>query len=581
MSGSGSLSQQPAAEAERPLLRYAVMVDSTLVPAWAAKALEYVESGGDANAVIILMRDPRDTRTTRARSPGSRRPISTRLTAKVLDVLARRLWNETGRLIEIMDQLAGVDVRLFTTTSTIADTRTLPDTDCDALRALDLDFILWLGRTELDGSVLTVARNGVWSFRHGLDQDPGTPIGFWEIHDRDATSVAVLQQLTPVGNAQVTLRGGTFAVAPGSIRRSRDRLLLGSSAFPAVVARHLRRGLQVGATQQAPNHHPSRTAPGMRNLLRFAWHLASARLISAFHQSIHVDHWNVGIVDAGVTSFVGRTSSPEVRWAPERRGRYAADPFGWMEDSRCVVVFEDYDHVSGKATIARSELDGSGRWSTPKPALDVGGHLSYPSIVNLEGERLMLPEARAVGSVALYGSADHGRTRRRRATLLDRSDVSDATVLHHDGRWWMFGAQGGLLNPDTDLLLWHAPNLTGPWTEHAGNPIKTDVRTARPAGPPFVVDGQLYRPAQDCSSSYGARVRIQRVVTLNDREYQEEEAGVVEPQADGSYPLGLHTLTGVGDLTLVDGKRRTLSLRATLRIVTARFRSPVQVGATD
>ncbi len=36
-----------------------------------------------------------------------------------------------------------------------------------------------------------------------------------------------------------------------------------------------------------------------------------------------------------------------------------------------------------------------------------------------------------------------------------------------------------------------------PWVAHARNPVKTDARSARPGGTPFVVDGVLYRPGQD------------------------------------------------------------------------------------
>ena len=40
--------------------------------------------------------------------------------------------------------------------------------------------------------------------------------------------------------------------------------------------------------------------------------------------------------------------------------------------------------------------------------------------------------------------------------------------------------------------------------------VKTDVRSARPAGTPFVYQGELYRPAQDCSRTYGGSIVIHR-----------------------------------------------------------------------
>jgi len=59
--------------------------------------------------------------------------------------------------------------------------------------------------------------------------------------------------------------------------------------------------------------------------------------------------------------------------------------------------------------------------------------------------------------------------------------------------------------PLTKLRVWFADDLLGSWCPHPGNPVKPDIRSARPAGTPFVHDGALYRPAQDCSRTYGAR----------------------------------------------------------------------------
>jgi hypothetical protein len=82
-----------------------------------------------------------------------------------------------------------------------------------------------------------------------------------------------------------------------------------------------------------------------------------------------------------------------------------------------------------------------------------------------------------------------------------------------------------------------------------------DIRSARPAGTPFIFENVLYRPAQDCSVTYGGRVAVNRVVRLTPDEFVEETVCHVEPDAGGRYNAGLHTLSGVGDLTLVDGKR--------------------------
>jgi hypothetical protein len=134
--------------------------------------------------------------------------------------------------------------------------------------------------------------------------------------------------------------------------------------------------------------------------------------------------------------------------------------------------------------------------------------------------------------------------------------------------WWLAGASDpGGAQFGSDLHLWYATDITGPWTPHPSNPVKTDVCSARPAGTPFVADGALYRPAQDSSSTYGSRVVINRIVTLTTRCFREEPAAFVAPDSQGPYPDGLHTLSAVGAMTLIDGKRLAFSPAEFGRIV--------------
>ena len=103
--------------------------------------------------------------------------------------------------------------------------------------------------------------------------------------------------------------------------------------------------------------------------------------------------------------------------------------------------------------------------------------------------------------------------------------------------------------------------------------MKTDVRSARPGGLPFVHEGALYRPAQDCSRSYGWRISVQRVARLTPTEFAEETAAVLEAAPDSPFPDGRHALTPVGDVVLIDGRRTVFvwaALLAFLRILARR-----------
>jgi hypothetical protein len=91
----------------------------------------------------------------------------------------------------------------------------------------------------------------------------------------------------------------------------------------------------------------------------------------------------------------------------------------------------------------------------------------------------------------------------------------------------------------------------GPWTPHRQNPIKSDVRSARPAGRIFERRGQFYRPAQDCSARYGYAVSINHILQLNPDTYQEAEVDKILPDW-GPNVVGVHTLNQAGSVTVID-----------------------------
>ncbi|HEY8475333.1 MAG TPA: hypothetical protein VIN09_00545, partial [Chloroflexota bacterium] len=138
------------------------------------------------------------------------------------------------------------------------------------------------------------------------------------------------------------------------------------------------------------------------------------------------------------------------------------------------------------------------------------------------------------------------------ATLVEGAAVVDPTVFFFEGRWWLLGADQETGSNNT-LYAWHADDLFGPWVPHRANPLKTDVRSSRPAGTPFLHEGHLYRPAQDCSTTYGGSVVINRVTRLTPSEFHEEPVAVLRPDPKGPYPHGLHHISFAGGVTVVDG----------------------------
>lgn len=557
-----------------PPLRYGVLLDSATVNTWQAAVLEHLQEAGDAELALLVIPSGTGPGARKGRRVAAQQgSLAERAGAVAFHVFSTRLSRPRAlTAAKVAPWSQNVPFVRVTPVRAAQSRIEFRAEDIETIRAHHLDFLIRLGSGILTGGALEAARFGVWSFHHGDElRYRGRPPGFWELVDGEPAVGVVLERLTERLDGGVILRKGWFAGAPESYALTRDRLFLGAAAWPAQVCRGIRLGAKTIEGQPSVTAAALRTTPGIFPFLRFLAITTRARLRKYWHHGMRHDDWNVGVVDAPVASVLARRSIPDVRWAPERRGHYAADPFGRWDGDTLDVFYEDYPHASGVASIARRRWTRDRGWAASESALEIGSHLSYPFLFEHEGRRLMLPESRATGRLVLYEADPIDGSWRPAADLGLGRDVADATMLQHDGRWWLFAVRSDRLNPATELLLWSSDRPEGPWQEHPLNPIVVDVRSARPAGPFFRVDGQLYRPAQDCSTGYGDRLSIKRIVTLTTERFEEELVCFLEASDDSPFPFGLHTLTGVGDVTLVDGKRWVWNSAATVRAIRRRL----------
>ena len=203
--------------------------------------------------------------------------------------------------------------------------------------------------------------------------------------------------------------------------------------------------------------------------------------------------------------------------------------------------------------------------------------MSYPFLLRHRGELYCVPEMCGSLTVRLYRLDPARNTWHIAATIISDFPAVDSTILQHDGKWWLFCTNRDDY-PDAKLYLWHADDLFGPWRPHWKNPVKCDVTSSRPGGTPFLYGGTLYRPAQDSSVSYGGAVAINRIHCLTADEFIEETVVRIPPLKRSPYPDGIHTLSGAGKYTVIDGKRMAL-LAPRLKLKLAhKFKRAVQVA---
>ena len=205
----------------------------------------------------------------------------------------------------------------------------------------------------------------------------------------------------------------------------------------------------------------------------------------------------------------------------ERPGHLYADPFLIERDGAAHLFCEEVPLGAHRGVISHVELGVPGAF--PEPVLTAEHHLSYPFVLEHEGEVLMVPESASARRVELWRATAFPTEWVLDTVLLDDAALADATPFEHDGRWWLFGT---VAEPGASLLdelhLFMAPELRGPWTPHPANPVVSDVRCARPAGPVLrTPGGGLVRPAQDGSRRYGGSLVLQEILTLTPDAYAE------------------------------------------------------------
>jgi hypothetical protein len=426
-----------------------------------------------------------------------------------------------------------------------------------------VDVVLGLGNIDVPAWLQGVARVGVWRFAHELE---ATRLPFFgEVCRGDPVTRTALLRVSGAGELPAVVEAGAFRTDTRSYPRSMARILDGIASWPA----HACRRLSAGQAGPGPPYAAPRGAGG--GLVRLAAGVTARRLALAWERLFRHPQWNVGVIERPVTELLapGAFTGEDVEWFPlDDKAGFLADPFAVERDGRLRIFYEYFDYQSSRGRVGELVHADRRFWPVSDDALSLPTHVSYPCLVELPDGLHCVPETADAGEVALYRVGEDGTPWTKAAVLLPDVPGIDPTLFRHEGRWWLLCTRQGP-REDEELWAWHAASVEGPWAPHALNPVKTDVCGARPAGPPFVHDGALHRPAQDCSRAYGGRVTVHRVDELTPTAFSETEVAVLESSSGSAFPIGPHTVTAVGGRVVVDGRRRVFvpaALRAFLRI---------------
>lgn len=276
--------------------------------------------------------------------------------------------------------------------------------------------------------------------------------------------------------------------------------------------------------------------------------------------------WDVGVTNGSVDRFIADPRATWLHWIAKDRREFLADPFlTCAESARPRVLCETYR--GGRTSLVAIDLDE--RFGERHPLLAGTPAASHPYVFEANGEQWLVPEQHQAPRLDAYHF--NGSATLAVSWKLDGIAAVDATIVEHEGLWWLFctDKRGGA---NYALHVYWSRYLYGPWHPHARNPVKTDVTGARPAGNFFVRDGSLYRPAQDCSGRYGRAVTIQRIDHLTPERFEETCIGRIDASAlRRKGAVGVHTLSHGHGWVAVDVQFVRWSLHKPLRLLKERF----------
>lgn len=224
-----------------------------------------------------------------------------------------------------------------------------------------------------------------------------------------------------------------------------------------------------------------------------------------------------------------------------RPGVLRADPFPIrMNDADWILFEEQLPGDRGRLRAAR--LDPNGWNVLDGQLLDLPHHLSWPCPVEIEGRLHLLPETGEANEVALWECEGFPFRWKKVRILLEGRHWHDPSLVKIGDIWWLFVSAGGDYDQDHSSefhAFWSPSPLETPFTAHELNPLSLTVAGSRPAGTPFMHEGSLLRPVQDCRAGYGTGVLIRKLEELTPSTWRETTIGRIDPPQGAA---GIHTL---------------------------------------
>ena len=554
-------------DATTPRIRVALLLDDLVQPAWAARAIsELLESDSIEVALVVLNDAPSPVRARfhRVRSWIRNRNFLAYALYQRFDRWRFKLPNDPFADVDMTAVLGNIPARRVRPRMTKHCDYFEP-ADVDAIREFDIDVAARFGFRILKGDALEIAKHGVWSYHHGDNLvNRGGPAGFWEVMEGSKVTGCVLQRLTESLDDGVVLYRAFSATNRFSVRKNQSGFFWSSAPILRRVLEQLHRDGPEAVFDRdrvSPGWHGYSNrlyvAPTNREMIPLFARVLQRYVGEKVRAATSFDQWFI--------AYRLRSEAPVDRFRPDSNyyrflklipppDRFWADPFAVSSNGRHYIFLEEFIFRTDRGRISLFEIDAKGVAEGPVPVLERDYHLSYPFMFEWDNQHYMVPETHASGQIELFRATSFPREWTLDRILVPNVRAVDATIAQIGDRWWLFASVSPHAETEwDDLHIYYADSPLGPWTPHRRNPVKSDVRSARPAGRVFCANGKYFRPAQDSAERYGHSIVINEIVRIDPDEFVEVEVSRISPNWTDRL-LATHTINADGRLTVIDGQ---------------------------
>jgi hypothetical protein len=521
-------------------IRTAIIVDNMVLSEWQRRAIEEA----DEHLSIELVLNCQNTRTMK-------RPVK-HFAYYLLNIVSLR--NELTKKTTF--SLPPCDVLTFNSLGDGA-WQQIPSDITDQIAAKKIKLILKFGM-----SLLTIDEKlsgfDILSYHHG---DPehyrGRPAGFYELYDSAARVGIIIQKLSNTVDGGEVLAKVYSKIHLHSYKKTAETFYRNSQFL-------LKRALKTYRDNQAQKSRAlgkNFRLPSNKIVLLFLVKLLKRKLVRLWYGAFIEKRWNIVKFDGGKD--MPFRSLPLVRngivATPRKRYTFYADPFFSTDGG--VIRVEALNSANGLGEVV--ELDSKDL--AFRTLLLQGQHYSYPFSCESKGVEYLVPEVAAHSSPMIFSLAG-GRTFGLAIKGLECYRLLDATILEHDGNFYMFS---GSDDSSVDCCyLFLSKNLDGPYTSHPQNPIVIDPSSARMGGRVWKNAGKIYRFGQNNNYVYGNGLSVAEIVELSPTSYSE----IIINDLKFDDAMGPHTIDIFGQSVILDYYIEKFSLFAGYRRLSARLR---------